>query len=146
MSTEDKVLPPGKAIKEKNFEVTNLDTTVGFAFNSTSITPLSPIVQTSFNDEGALQVSAIVFIASSIDNPNLDYVSKKEIDLFSGQEQLNFYITYDAEEVSAQEFNAYRMDITVNNPPRNLAQIQTFLWDEDPKTSRGTLTTVEQAS
>lgn len=139
MSTNNKLLPPGKPISKNNIAITKLDASISFSFDSTSVIPLSPVVQASFNGD-ALQVSAIVFIPSKIENPNFDVINKKRITLFSGENQLNFYITYDNEEVSSQTFNAYRVDFTVKNPPRNLVQIQTFLWDEDPVGSRGTRT------
>ena len=143
MSTNDKLLPPGKPLSKNNIVITKLDASISFSFDSTSVIPLSPVVQTSFNGD-ALQVSAVVFIPSAIENPNFNVINKKRITLFSGEDQLNFYITYDDEEISSQTFNAYRVDFTVKNPPRNLVQIQTFLWDEDPVTSRGTRTATKK--
>ncbi|WP_308990677.1 hypothetical protein QLS71_004265 [Mariniflexile litorale] len=142
MSKEERILPPGKPISKENVTVEKLDASINFSYNSASVIPLSPIVQTSYKGK-VLQVSAIVFIPSLIEEPNFSIVSKKRISLYSGKNQLNLYIAYCYEEVSSQNFDAYRVDIIIKKLPRNLDKIQTFLWNEDPVTSRGTVTEVE---
>lgn len=134
--------PPGKAIKSSNVQIKKLDAQISFAFNSDSVKPFSPLVQTSFSEEGNLQVSAVVFVASSED-PKLSAVNQESVISNSGETQLDFFIIYDAPEKSYQSFNAYRVDFIVESPPQDLVQIQTFLWDEDPVASRGTVTTLD---
>ncbi len=133
--------PPGEPINQSLIKITNLNSQIEFDFNSTSLKPLTPLVQASFSPEGNLQVSAVVFVASS-EKPNLSAVNQESVISDSGETQLDFFIIYDAPEQSYQTFNAYRVDFIVENPPSDLAQIETFLWDSDPVTSRGTVTDV----
>lgn len=135
-------VPPGQPIQSK-VSITPLNSEITFAYNSTSLKPLTPLVQASFNPEGDLQVSAVVFIASS-EVPSLSGVNQESVISDSGETQLDFFIIYDAPEKSYQTFSAYRVDFVIENPPADLVQIETFLWDEDPVTSRGTVTPVEQ--
>lgn len=133
--------PPGKPINRRNISIKKLDAQIDFSFNSNSLKPLQPLVQASFSPEGNLQVSAIVFIASS-EIPSLSGVNQESTVSDSGETQLDFFIVYDAPEKSYQTFDAYKVDIIVENPPADLVQIETFLWDEDPASSRGTKTKI----
>lgn len=133
--------PPGKPINRRNISIKKLDAQINFSFNSNSLKPLQPLVQASFSPEGNLQVSAIVFIASS-EIPSLSGVNQESTVSDSGETQLDFFIVYDAPEKSYQTFDAYKVDIIVENPPADLVQIETFLWDEDPASSRGTKTKI----
>lgn len=134
--------PPGKAFEGK-VTITPLNSEITFAYNSTSLKPLAPLVQTSFNPNGDLQVSVVVFIASS-EVPSLSGVNQESVISDSGETQLDFFIIYNAPEKSYQTFSAFRVDFIVENPPADLVQIETFLWDEDPVTSRGTKTDVKR--
>ena len=133
--------PPGQPIEKSNITIQKLDAQISFAFNSKSLKPFSPLVQASYNELGHLQVSAVVFIASS-EEPNPSGVNQQSVISDEGETQLDFFIIYDAPEISDQIFNAYRVDFIVENPPKGLTQIETFLWDEDPVSSRGTKTKV----
>lgn len=135
-------VPPGQAIDPSNVKITSLNSEITFDYNSSSLKPLTPLVQVSFSPEGNLQVSAVVFVASS-ETPNLSAVNQESVISDSGETQLDFFIIYDAPEQSYQTFSAYRVDFVVENPPSDLVQIETFLWDEDPVTSRGTVTSVD---
>jgi hypothetical protein len=135
--------PPGQPINRNLIKITNLNSQIEFDYNSTSLKPLTPLVQVSFSPEGNLQVSAVVFVASS-ETPNLSAVNQESVISDSGETQLDFFIIYDAPEQSYQNFNAYRVDFIIENPPADLVQIETFLWDSDPVTSRGTVTPVEK--
>ncbi|OEJ99241.1 hypothetical protein A8C32_08720 [Flavivirga aquatica] len=146
MSTQDASIkkPPGRPINSKNVTVTPLDSQISFSYNSTTIKPLQPLVQVSFSPDRKLQISAVVFIASSIERAEISSVNQESVISDAGETQLDFFIIYDAPEVSYQTFNAYRVDFVIENPPEDLAQIETYLWDEDPVTSRGTVTTVRK--
>ncbi|ALJ05110.1 hypothetical protein APS56_08220 [Pseudalgibacter alginicilyticus] len=133
--------PPGQPIKKNNIAFQKLDAQINFAFNSESIKPFSPLVQASYSSDSNLQISAVIFIASS-EEPNFSGVNQESVISDEGETQLDFFIIYDAPEKSNQIFNAYRVDFVVENPPKDLEQIQTFLWDKDPVSSRGTKTKV----
>ncbi|WP_299617496.1 hypothetical protein [uncultured Tenacibaculum sp.] len=127
-----------------------------------STRPLQPLVSVNTSDEGILQsASAVVLIDASIP---ISEVNPRIIQQFSytneGVPFLNFYICYDFKPVGSKTFNAYRFDFSVNwndfspNPvfdpkapipaPSSIKFITSFLWDEDPETSRGTVTTVKK--
>lgn len=133
--------PPGKPIDSKNIIVSNLKSQITFDYDSSSLKPLAPLVQVSFSEEGNLQVSAVVFIGA-LETPSLSAVNQEYVISDSGETQLDFFIIYDAPEKSYQTFNAYRVDFIVENPPADLVQIETFVWDSDPITSRGSVTPV----
>ncbi len=109
--------------------------------------PLPPLVQNYYDKNmGILHMYAIVFVDSNEDPGSFD-VYQQEIVSESGKSQLNFYITYDKPETRVSQFTGYRVNFAVRmpNPGNPPTQIETFLWDEDPRTSRGTVTTVQPA-
>lgn len=125
------IAPPGKQIPS---DFKSLNSIIEFTKPS-STKPLQPLVQASY-ENGTLQVSAVAFIDAS-----------QKIDTFSvfyddSQEQPNFYLAYTAPETEAAEFMSYQINFSVEiqNKPE---VIETFLCDEDPRTSRGTYTTVQ---
>lgn len=67
-----------------------------------------------------------------------------------GEPQLNIYITFN-DEIQGEEYNCYSFELGFESDPKILSQwqldgvgtIQVFLYDKDPKTSRGTVTTVQ---
>ncbi|MGC6431722.1 MAG: hypothetical protein ACON5F_11820 [Jejuia sp.] len=136
-------VPPGEPIAKSNIKVQKINSQIEFSFNSSSTKPLSPLVQISFDKKGNLQVSAIVFIPTS-ETPNLSNINQEYVISDSGETQFDFFIIYNAPEVSSQTFQGYKVDFVLENPPKDLVQIETFIWDEDPETSRGTVTPVEK--
>ncbi|MFI1744314.1 hypothetical protein [Thalassobellus sediminis] len=132
--------PPGVPVKKSNIRITKLDAEISFGFtiNSSSEKPFSPLVQVSYGASGNLQVSAVVFVAAS-EKPNFSGVNMQSVISNSGEKELDFFIIYDEPEERYQNFEAYRVDFIVENPPEDLAQIQTFLWNKDPVSSRGTV-------
>jgi len=137
--------PPGIPVEKSNITKTKLDAQISFGFisNSSSDKPFSPLVQVSYGVTGDLQVSAVVFVATS-EKPNFSGVNMQSVISNSGEKQLDFFIIYDEPEERYQSFDAYRVDFFIENPPEDLVQTQTFLWDEDPISSRGTTTIIPQ--
>ncbi|MEP1487677.1 MAG: hypothetical protein ABJK28_04560 [Algibacter sp.] len=133
--------PPGQPIDQENVSIEALNVTFSFAFDSGSLKPLQPLVQAMYNEAGALLVSAVVFIDAS-EEPNISGVNWESVISDAGEAQLDFFITYNADELSSKTFKGYRVDFIIENPPEGLEQIQTYLWDEDPVSSRGTKTKV----
>lgn len=134
--------PPGTQINPKNVTITPLGSQITFSFNSTSVKPLPPLAQVSFSADGNLLVSNIVFLPAS-ENAVITSVYQESVISDEGTTQLDFFIDYDAPEESFQTFNAVRVDLIIENPPADLEQIETYLWDEDPESSRGTITEVK---
>lgn len=125
------IAPPGKEISS---DFKSLNSVIEFT-RSRSTEPLQPLVQ-AYYENGILQVSAVAFIdaSQSIDSFSVFYDSS--------QKNPNFYLTYTAPETEASKFMGYQVNFTIEmqNKPE---VIETFVWDEDPRTSRGTYTTVQ---
>ncbi len=139
--TEEIVLPPGEKVPQDNVSVRKLkDSQITFDFKTPTTQPLQPLIQAKYN-ECALKVSAIVFIAASEDvDPESIFVTCQSVISGSGLPQLDLFIVYNAEEKKAKKFQGYRVDITLKDVPKKIEHVCAFLWDEDPRTSRGTVT------
>ena len=150
-SHDDKVYPPGKCIKKatKN-KLTQKPVT--FPENTSQI-PFSPIVQATFTDSETLQVRAVFLVSTNtaLNNDKLDFMIYQNwyVDL-DGKRQLQFFITYDIDDAISTDFDVYEISFKAEKDPygedafKNVKTIQTFLWDIDPETSRGTETAVER--
>lgn len=106
-------------------------------------TPLPPLVQTTFyplgneSNNGTLEVCAFVYIAAELSEKSPISVYYQNV-----EPTPNFYITYDAPEIKSAVFTQYQVTFAIGMDKKpNL--INTIVWDEDPKASRGTLTTVQ---
>lgn len=130
-STGTIIVPPGKEISS-NF--TSLNSVISFT-RARSTEPLQPLAE-AYYENGTLEVSAVAFIdvAQSIEKITVFYD-----DL---QKTPTFYIAYTAQDTEASEFMSYQVNFTVELPNKP-ETIETFVWNEDPRTSRGTYTTVQ---
>ena len=110
----------------------------------------SPVVVASFDpvtDE--IHVSIIVFLPISVEFPEFSVYGLFNINP-AGLEQLQFFVvTRYSDTIVSRNFKGYRFDFKANReilPPNvhfdQIHTVQGFLWNEDPKTSRGTVTTV----
>lgn len=125
------IVPPGKEITS-SFE--SLNSQIEFT-RARSSEPLPPLAQ-AYYENGTLEVSAVAFIDA---DQNIESISVYYDD---SQKMPNFYLTYNAAETEASQFTAYQVNFTVELQTKPDV-IQTFVWDEDPRTSRGTYTTVQ---
>jgi hypothetical protein len=148
-SPTEKIYPPGELLPVK------LDSnSVGkIKFpERTNRMLLSPLVEAYFTKEKELLVRAVVFIAKKEDE-DLDFRIYQNcyIDL-EGNPQLQFFVAYDLIETKDTTFFVYEVDFTVSSIPygpealSKIKKIETFLWDIDPVTSRGTVTTVQDSN
>ncbi|MCI9843971.1 hypothetical protein [Flavobacterium pectinovorum] len=145
----EKIYPPGKCIKKatKN-KLTQKP--VSFPENNTQI-PFSPIVQATFTDSETLQVRAVFLVSTNteLNNDKLEFMIYQNwyVDL-EGNRQLQFFITYDIDDAIGKDFDIYEISFKAEKDPygedafKSVKTIQTFLWDIDPETSRGTETSV----
>jgi hypothetical protein len=125
------IQPPGVEISS---EFKSLNSVIQFTRPRPS-EPLQPLVQASFQD-GILEVSSVAFIDV---NQKIDSISVYYDD---SQKLPAFFLTYTAPETKASEFMAYQVNFKIELPAKP-EEIETFVWDEDPRTSRGTYTTVQ---
>jgi len=130
-STGTIVTPPGVEISS---DFKSLNSTIQFT-RPRPTEPLPPLVE-AYYENGNLEVSAVAFIDAS-----------QKIQLISvfyddSLETPTFYITYTAPETQASDFMAYQVNFKIElaNKPET---IESFVWDEDPRLSRGTYTTVQ---
>lgn len=112
--------------------------------------PLSPLVEaTYFSDSDQIKVSAVVFLDAAIANPSFDVFQDFQ-PYVEGEPPVKFYICYDYKRTTATEFNAYQVNFTLDPAAvhgieiSKIAEVETFLWDTDPKASRGTVTNVQR--
>jgi len=102
-------------------------------------TPFPPLVQATFlplNGDGSVGVTAIVFIDAQANIKNVSVYWNED------NAYPKFDIAYDSAEVESKTFNAYQVSFSVTVPVKPTL-IETIVWDEDPKASRGTITTVQ---
>lgn len=148
MGIIDKEFPPGELIKTFNNQPNASEQPISFSFASSTV-PFSPLVQAKYDNKGRVRVSCVVFIASDGNgdpvSPNFTGVNLQSVISGDGTRQLDLFIMYDDEERASDKFYAYNVDfkIPVELIPKNLSQIEVFLWDVDPVTSRGTVTPVQ---
>lgn len=136
------ICPPGTT---QGVNIQNIEKQSGINFTQPRpTTPLPPLVQAFFNERtNILEVCAVVFIDANA-NLSPDKNTNQIIDVY--YEDIsptpNFFITYNAVEGNSTNFQAYQVSFTIqmNSKPSN---INTTVWDEDPKASRGTITTVQ---
>lgn len=148
-SPTSKIYPPGKCIK-KATKSKLTQKTVSFPENNSPI-PFSPIVQATFTDAETLQVRAVFLVSTNteLNNDKLEFMIYQNwyVDL-DGKRQLQFFITYDIEDTISADFDVYEISFKAEKDPygedafKSVNTIQTFLWDIDPETSRGTETAV----
>ncbi|GEM_PF-1182419 len=154
---EQKVKPAGIAIN--GVKVNRLEAQIDFP-NPRHDKPLPPISQATVNKNNELEISIVVFISK---NTEIKGDELKVIQDFSyTNDQVpyaNFYVCYDIAPEPCATFNIFQLNFIADPkgyfpnatlpkglPVPNLLALQeivTFLWDEDPVGSRGTVTTVQ---
>ena len=135
-STQEKILPANTTFLTT---VTNLNRgNLITPSPQVTVTPLCPAVSVVENN-GVLNVVATVFIdaADSLSSLNV-YISNS---LLNGNTQV-IYFVYDYVEEVPQSLYPYTFTFQVTDPNNTISFIESILWDEDPVSSRGTVTTV----
>jgi len=114
---------------------------------------LSPYVEAYYSKEDkSLTAKAVVYVDVNLENAILKCKVYQNCYLdIDGNAQLQFFIAYDLPEKVSKNFTIYEIDFTVDKEAfvgeiENVKTIQTFLWDTDPETSRGTETTVQDSN
>ncbi len=111
---------------------------------------LSPYVEAYYDSKkNTLTAKAVVYV--DLTTQNIDFKCRVfqncYIDI-DGNAQLQFFIAYDTPEKVSKDFTIHEItfeakDEYFKGQLANVRSIQTFLWDIDPETSRGTETTVQ---
>jgi hypothetical protein len=159
VSPIEKIYPPGECkLPESTSKITKQEP-ISFPENTSKI-PFAPIVQATLMKDGTFQVRAVFLVArkpkankedeaDTEDELGFEIYQNWYVDI-DGNRQLQFFIAYDILDDPEKYFDVYEASFKANPYPygkdtfANIKTIQTFLWDIDPQTSRGTETTVQQ--
>lgn len=132
--------PPGVELNNISFNIT--DQQIAFK-NNRSQRPLPPLVQANFDVDENILVSTVCFLDAELDIKNVQVYWDCNV------LKPNFYIAYNAKNSEVKVFRAYEVNFTLTKD-KLLGMmpevIETFVWDEDPITSRGTVTTVRSST
>lgn len=149
--------PPGTPVLLSDNSLTTVGT---IAFNnqldSTELLP--PLVQASLNDAGVFNVSAIIYVDASITHLESFFVTGLYNLSSIGKPQFQFYISANlnagsTNPIGTTHFTGFQINFEAptgllpdNVTLSEIRTVETFLWDKDPKTSRGTVTNVIHAT
>ena len=145
----ESIIPPGIDITPKDKDAAHSIGSLTFK-KTKSVEVLSPYVEAYYNShKNLLEINAVVYVDSStIKNEILDYkiFQNTYVDI-DGNSQLQFFIVYNMPEELSDHLFIYEIIFNADHNSfigglSNLEKIQTFLWDSDPITSRGTETAV----
>ncbi|MEN2414997.1 hypothetical protein [Flavobacterium mesophilum] len=137
------VKPPGERITEV---IKKSRGSINFP-ESKSKSLLSPLVEALYNN-GTMTITAVIFVAP-LENEAIDLkIYQNWYTNIEGFPQLQFFVSYDMSEKVSKDFLVYEVTFDAKSFPfqdqmSQIKTIQTFLWDVDPVTSRGTVTTVQ---
>ncbi|MFB9077254.1 hypothetical protein ACFFLS_02550 [Flavobacterium procerum] len=157
LSPDQTINPPGKCIElEHKSKLTAKP--LSFPENNSKI-PFAPIVQATLLKDGTFQIRAVFLVACKPKREEAEEDEKKgelKFEIFQnwyvdldGQRQLQFFIAYNIDDNINKNFDVYEASFKAEKFPYGenafdgINTIQTFLWDIDPETSRGTETTVQ---
>lgn len=138
MSTIETMLPPGTVFLTK---VINLQKgAIISPSTQTTIKPLPPANVTAIEKGTVITVTATVYIDAADDVKSLDvYVTESLID---GDTQ-GVYFDYNYIEEIPTALYPYTFSFDIQDPTNSIKKIESYLWDEDPVSSRGTETEVK---
>ncbi|MEP3838576.1 MAG: hypothetical protein ABJM36_13060 [Algibacter sp.] len=138
MSLTETMLPPDTVFLTK---ITNFQKgTLISPSTQTTITPLPPANVTAIEHGTTITITATVFIDAADNVTSLDiYLTEA---LINGDTQ-GVYIDYNYIEEIPTSLYPYTFSFDVQDPTNAITKIESFLWDEDPVSSRGTITEVE---
>ncbi|WP_109433992.1 hypothetical protein [Aquimarina sp. AU119] len=149
------ITPPGTIINPENPKIKATPLLCGnekftFSLGSPSREQLPPLIKAVYTNTGGVAIEAMVFIDSSIPVTNFS-VYQNYTTCSTGAPQLTLYICpflADGNPPANPETDSYNLyplnlGLKIQTPNGQLIRsIQIFLWNEDPETSRGTVTTV----
>ncbi|GGF08912.1 hypothetical protein [Flavobacterium limi] len=144
----DRRIPPGVCIVDKL--PSEPVGSISFPDNRSKAL-LPPIVDARFkNNKKKLVIRAVVFIAKGDNTLNFSIYQNCYVDI-DGVPQLQFFVAYDMIEYEGINFDMYEVTFDADPIPfvdhfSQIKTIETFLWDTDPITSRGTVTIVQDGN
>lgn len=153
-----------QTVKPAGFEIKKVKVkSLGFQIefpNPRHNRPLPPTTQATINENNELEISIVVFVSKNTEIIADGLCVIQDFSYTNNQiPYANFYVCYDIAPESSATFDLFQLDFIANPkdytpnmtlpidlPIPNLLdlkEIVSFLWDEDPLGSRGTVTTVQ---
>jgi hypothetical protein len=132
--------PPGIELKNISFNSTQQQ--IAFK-NNRCKNPLPPLVQANFDIEESISISAVFFLDA------LQISTDVQVYWDGNVLKPNFYIAYNIKNNEAKKFTAYEVNFILTKEELlgiKPETIEVFVWDKDPITSRGTVTTVQSST
>lgn len=132
--------PPGVELANVNFTPTRQE--IKFK-NNRSTNPLPPLVQANYDFEGNISVSVVFFVDSQRDLKSIQVYWDRNI------LKPSFYIAYSEMNDLVKSFISYEIDFELKREEllgMKPEEIEAFVWNKDPITSRGTVTTVRSST
>lgn len=117
------------------------------------ITPFAPLVTAKVIENNTILVRSILFVdknATSVTFPSTVTINRETIpnpSVSATGNTLIYYFTYTLPELTPKDYNTwYTEQSYLFNPEANpITDVEVYLLDTDPVTSRGTRTTVQQS-
>ncbi len=135
MSTTQTVLPPNTTL----LTTVNVTSSGPSSKTQPTITPLQPDNVTAIWHSGVVTVTLTVYIDAADSLNSLDiYKGNSIVDGL-----LKVYVDYNYIEEIPVSLNTYTLSFQIEDPSQEIQTVESYLWDEDPVTSRGTKTPVE---
>ncbi|WP_271782188.1 hypothetical protein [Aquimarina algiphila] len=143
--------PPGTKLPNSgNFQMDE-DIIFNLGYESTELLP--PLARVNIVNEPNktyFAINIIAFVNSTIVKPITSFEIYYEYGICNlGKPQLTFYVSYtNSGNQKTKTYNAYHLntiEFFVDNSTKktaNTESVRVFLWNDDPETSRGTVTTV----
>lgn len=139
MSATNDLPPPGVVIQTQKVN----PLTGEFSFGDSSPEIMPPITKTAWSNNNGLnlEVTNVVLIDSSVS------IDASDVAIYWNNSLLLpiFYIDYSAPSDSTNNYVAYEISFSIPYPNSDYIppRVETILWDEDPRGSRGTVTGVQ---
>ncbi|MDO7173078.1 hypothetical protein [Mariniflexile sp. AS56] len=136
MSTESIELPTGTVLFKT---ISNLQKGALISPSTqTSLTPLQPDHVSAVENGNTITITATIYVDAADNLNSIDvYITQPLVGDTQG-----VYFVYNYKEEIPEALYPYTFSFDLEDPTKSIKNIESFLWDEDPVTSRGTETAV----
>lgn len=105
----------------------------------TTVTPLPPDNVTAIQTNNLIAVTAKIYIDAADNLTGLDIYAANSLKAGGIQD---VYVVYNYEEEVPLALYPYTISFSIDNSAGEIHKIESYLWDEDPVSSRGTVTDI----
>ena len=135
-----------KTIEGKDITLAPVSVSAGTVGQS-GVTPLAPQSVSAVYSEGIITISVVVYVDVDDAINSLNIYEKPTFNTTTDDVTITtkpLYIVYNAPEVDTKLLYKYSFSFTISDLKGSIDQIESYLEDTDPVTSRGTTTTVKK--